>query len=27
MAIARARQTNKDDFWKRLPLAKDPDWN
>ncbi|MFD1486099.1 bifunctional UDP-N-acetylglucosamine diphosphorylase/glucosamine-1-phosphate N-acetyltransferase GlmU [Lacticaseibacillus baoqingensis] len=27
MGIARSRQTNKEDFWKRLPIANDPDWN
>jgi len=27
MAIARERQTNKLDFWKRLPLAESKDWN
>lgn len=27
MAIARARQTNKDNFWERLPIANDPEWN
>ncbi|GAF39422.1 glmU protein [Agrilactobacillus composti DSM 18527 = JCM 14202] len=26
MAIARARQTNKLDYWQKLPLAKDKDW-
>ncbi|KRN04327.1 bifunctional UDP-N-acetylglucosamine diphosphorylase/glucosamine-1-phosphate N-acetyltransferase GlmU [Holzapfeliella floricola] len=27
MGIARQKQTNKEDFWKRLPLAQNPDWN
>ncbi|KRK70436.1 bifunctional UDP-N-acetylglucosamine diphosphorylase/glucosamine-1-phosphate N-acetyltransferase GlmU [Lacticaseibacillus nasuensis] len=27
MGIARARQTNKPDFWARLPLADAPEWN
>ncbi|WP_461214498.1 bifunctional UDP-N-acetylglucosamine diphosphorylase/glucosamine-1-phosphate N-acetyltransferase GlmU [Lacticaseibacillus sp. GG6-2] len=27
MGIARSRQTNKPDFWDRLPIADDPDWN
>jgi bifunctional UDP-N-acetylglucosamine pyrophosphorylase/glucosamine-1-phosphate N-acetyltransferase len=27
MGIARSKQTNKEDFWKRLPIANDPDWN
>lgn len=27
MGIARARQTNKADFWDRLPIAADPEWN
>ncbi len=27
MGIARSRQTNKADFWDRLPIADDPDWN
>ncbi|MFD1429998.1 bifunctional UDP-N-acetylglucosamine diphosphorylase/glucosamine-1-phosphate N-acetyltransferase GlmU [Lacticaseibacillus mingshuiensis] len=27
MAIARARQTNKPDFWQRLPLANSKDWD
>lgn len=26
MAIARARQTNKDNYWSKLPLSDDPDW-
>ena len=26
LAIARARQVNKPDYWSRLPLAKDSDW-
>ena len=26
MAIARARQVNKDNYWQKLPLAQDPDW-
>lgn len=26
MAIARQRQTNKEDFWERLPLSKSEDW-
>lgn len=26
MAIARQRQTNKEDFWNRLPLSKSEDW-
>ncbi|WP_125768239.1 bifunctional UDP-N-acetylglucosamine diphosphorylase/glucosamine-1-phosphate N-acetyltransferase GlmU [Lapidilactobacillus wuchangensis] len=27
MAIARARQTNKNDYWDKLPLAQDPEWH
>lgn len=27
MAIARERQTNKDDYWDRLPLSDSKDWN
>ncbi|WP_125706649.1 bifunctional UDP-N-acetylglucosamine diphosphorylase/glucosamine-1-phosphate N-acetyltransferase GlmU [Lacticaseibacillus daqingensis] len=27
MGIARARQTNKENFWDRTPLATDPEWN
>lgn len=27
MGIARSRQTNKEDFWDRLPIADDPNWN
>ncbi|WP_390407860.1 bifunctional UDP-N-acetylglucosamine diphosphorylase/glucosamine-1-phosphate N-acetyltransferase GlmU [Lacticaseibacillus jixiensis] len=27
MGIARARQENKADFWKRLPIADAPEWN
>lgn len=27
MAIGRARQTNKLDYWKKLPVADDPAWN
>lgn len=27
MGIARTRQTTKEDFWKRLPIADDPEWN
>ncbi|KRN27902.1 UDP-N-acetylglucosamine diphosphorylase glucosamine-1-phosphate N-acetyltransferase [Lactobacillus selangorensis] len=27
MAIARARQVNKDGYWEKLPIAKDKDWN
>lgn len=27
MAIGRARQTNKLDYWKKLPVANDPEWN
>jgi N-acetylglucosamine-1-phosphate uridyltransferase (contains nucleotidyltransferase and I-patch acetyltransferase domains) len=26
MAIARQRQTNKEDFWDRLPLSKSEEW-
>ncbi|ADX69453.1 bifunctional UDP-N-acetylglucosamine diphosphorylase/glucosamine-1-phosphate N-acetyltransferase GlmU [Lactobacillus helveticus] len=26
MAIARGRQTNKEDYWHKLPLSKDKDW-
>jgi N-acetylglucosamine-1-phosphate uridyltransferase (contains nucleotidyltransferase and I-patch acetyltransferase domains) len=26
MAIARQRQTNKEDFWNRLPLSNSEDW-
>lgn len=26
MAIARARQVNKTDYWQKLPLAQDPNW-
>ncbi|WP_261806562.1 bifunctional UDP-N-acetylglucosamine diphosphorylase/glucosamine-1-phosphate N-acetyltransferase GlmU [Lapidilactobacillus luobeiensis] len=27
LAIARARQTNKNDYWHKLPLAQDPEWH
>ncbi|MFC6316160.1 bifunctional UDP-N-acetylglucosamine diphosphorylase/glucosamine-1-phosphate N-acetyltransferase GlmU [Lapidilactobacillus achengensis] len=27
LAIARARQTNKNDYWQKLPLAQDPEWH
>ncbi|WP_099975254.1 bifunctional UDP-N-acetylglucosamine diphosphorylase/glucosamine-1-phosphate N-acetyltransferase GlmU [Lactobacillus terrae] len=27
LAIARERQTNKEDFWDRLPVSKSEDWN
>jgi len=26
MAIARGRQVNKEDYWHKLPLAQDKDW-
>lgn len=27
MAIARGRQVNKEDYWDKLPLSKDPEWD